>query len=527
MGKVTVIPSTINPLTQMPLGQITKRKVAAYARVSTDSDEQYTSYDSQCKKYEEYIKANPQWEFVAIYADEGITGTNRKRRVNFNRMIDDAKAGKIDLIVTKSISRFARNTVDTISLTRELKRIGVEVFFEKENIWSLEDKSEFVLTVLASAAQEESRSISQNVTMGKRWKMQEGKTSWAYNRFLGFAKTDEGIVLVEEEAKIVREIYRLFLTEGKTCMGIANILNANGIPTPSGKEGCTWKINNVLSILTNEKYKGDSKLQKTFTVDFLEHKTKKNEGEIDSYYVKDSHPYIIDKSEWEMVQAELVRRREIGASYSGNGPFSSKLICADCGCFYGPKIWHAGTKYQRVIYRCNDMYNKKHAQCVTPKLSESDIKAKFIEAYNMTMVNKDALIEDALMVKDLLTNVEAENKAIAEEQANIEIISEAANKIVKENQFKAQDQDEYQRKYDELNKRFNEANDRLKKAIQAKNIKLAKALSIETFIEALKRSPDSIAEWDEKLWNVLLESGTVNRDQTITFKFKNGTEARV
>lgn len=228
-----------------------------------------------------------------------------------------------------------------------------------------------------------------------------------------------------------------------------------------------------------------------------------------------------------MVQAELFRRREIGASYSGNGPFSSKLICVDCGCFYGPKIWHAGTKYQRAIYRCNDMYNKKHAQCVTPKLSESDIKAKFIEAYNMTMVNKDALIEDALMVKDLLTNVEAENKTIAEEQANIEIISEAANKIVKENQFKVQDQDEYQRKYDELNKRFNEANDRLKKAIQDKNIKLAKALSIETFIEALKRSPGSITEWDEKLWNVLLESGTVNRDQTITFKFKNGTETRV
>lgn len=145
----------------------------------------------------------------------------------------------------------------------------------------------------------------------------------------------------------------------------------------------------------------------------------------------------------------------------------------------------------------------------------------------MTMVNKDALIEDALMVKDLLTNVEAENKTIAEEQANIEIISEAANKIVKENQFKVQDQDEYQRKYDELNKRFNEANDRLKKAIQDKNIKLAKALSIETFIEALKRSPGSITEWDEKLWNVLLESGTVNRDQTITFKFKNGTETRV
>lgn len=164
-----------------------------------------------------YIKANPEWEYVGVYADEGITGTNRKRRVNFNKMIDDAKAGKIDLIVTKLISRFARNTVDTISLTRELKRLGIEVFFEKENIWSLEDKSEFVLTVLASAAQEESRSISQNVTMGKRWKMQEGKVSWAYKNFLGFKKENDKIVLVEDEAKIVRSIYRMFLIEGKTC----------------------------------------------------------------------------------------------------------------------------------------------------------------------------------------------------------------------------------------------------------------------------------------------------------------------
>ena len=187
--KITIIPSTINPLTQTPVGSVQKRKVAAYARVSTDSDEQYTSYETQKTYYENYIKSKPEWEFVRVYADEGISGTNTKKREGFKSMITDALDGKIDLIVTKSISRFARNTLDTISYIRKLKSAGVEVYFEKENLWSLDSKSEFVLTIMASIAQEESRSISMNVTLGKRWQMQEGKVSFAYSRMLGFKKT--------------------------------------------------------------------------------------------------------------------------------------------------------------------------------------------------------------------------------------------------------------------------------------------------------------------------------------------------
>lgn len=527
MPKVTVIKSTINPLTQLPIGTMRKRRVAAYARVSTDSDEQFTSYDSQCKKYEEYIKANPEWEYVGVYADEGITGTNRKRRVNFNKMIDDAKAGKIDLIVTKSISRFARNTVDTISLTRELKRLGIEVFFEKENIWSLEDKSEFVLTVLASAAQEESRSISQNVTMGKRWKMQEGKVSWAYKNFLGFKKENDKIVLVEDEAKIVRSIYRMFLIEGKTCAGIANILNANKIPTPSGGEHCKWKVNNIVSILTNEKYKGDTKLQKTFVADFLEHKVVKNAGQVDSYYVKDSHPYIIEKDEWEMVQEELLRRKDIGPSYSGNGPFASRLVCADCGAFYGPKLWHSGTRYEKTIFRCNEMYSKKHEKCETPKLSEDTIKEKFVKAYNKFIVDREALIEDANSIKDLLTNVSKEDEEITSIEADIAIIQTTAEKMVRENQFKAQNQDEYQKKYNELINRFNDMKSKLENVRLERGRKLAQALKMESFIENLKKSPESLDSWSEEIWNLMLEKGVVNRDKTITFIFKNGKEIRM
>ena len=185
MARVTVIPSTINPLTQAPLTTQVKRKVCAYARVSTDSDEQYTSYEAQVNYYQKYIQEKPEWEYVGVYADEGITGTNRKRRVKFNQMIEEALAGNIDLIITKSISRFARNTLDTISITRELKAKGVEVYFEKENLWTLDSKNELILTIMASIAQEESRSTSANVTMGKRWSYQEGKVTIPFKNFLG------------------------------------------------------------------------------------------------------------------------------------------------------------------------------------------------------------------------------------------------------------------------------------------------------------------------------------------------------
>ena len=235
MPKVTVIPSTINPITQLPHNATTLRKVAAYARVSTNKDEQYTSYEAQLNFYEKYIKERPNWEYTKVYADEGISGTSTKRRTDFNRMIKDSLNGKINLIITKSISRFARNTLDTISYVRKLKSKGIEVFFEKENLWTLDPKSELILTIMASIAQEESRSISQNVTWGKRVGFQQGKVSFAYKSFLGYKKEDDKITIDEDQAVVVRMIYRMFLVEGKTGTGIANYLKSQNIKTPSGK----------------------------------------------------------------------------------------------------------------------------------------------------------------------------------------------------------------------------------------------------------------------------------------------------
>ena len=336
----------------MPITPQARRKVAGYARVSTDQDEQSTSYEAQLDYYTKFIRSHSDWDFVGLYADEGISGLNTKRRDGFNAMIADALAGKISLIVTKSVSRFARNTVDSLTTIRELKAHGIEVFFEKENIWTFDSKGELLITLMSSLAQEESRSISENVTWGQRKRMQDGKVSFAYSRFLGYRKGADGLPeVVPEEAEIVRRIYRDFIA-GMTVDRIAKTLTREGIPTPAGRE--KWQKRTVESILLNEKYKGEALLQKVFTVDFLTKKVKKNEGEVPQYYVKNSHPGIIDPEEWQLVQDEMKRRKEKAGYHHGLSPFAGKIYCGECGSVFGPKVWHSNDPYRKVIWRCND-----------------------------------------------------------------------------------------------------------------------------------------------------------------------------
>ena len=300
MAKVTMIPATINPRTQMPAMTSQKRKVAGYARVSTDSDEQFTSYEAQVDYYTNYINSNPEWEFVKVYTDAGISATNTKRREGFNSMIQDALGDKIDLIVTKSVSRFARNTVDSLTTIRKLKEVGCECYFEKEGIYTFDGKGEFLLTIMSSLAQEESRSISENVQWGQRKRFADGQVKLPYKTFLGYRKGLDGKPeIIPEEARIVRLIYALFI-QGKTQAGICKELDSLNIPTPSGNN--KWARSTIDSILRNEKYKGDALLQKKFTIDFLQKKMKRNEGEVPQYYVENSHEAIIQPDEWDRVQ---------------------------------------------------------------------------------------------------------------------------------------------------------------------------------------------------------------------------------
>ncbi|MBQ1291021.1 MAG: recombinase family protein, partial [Lachnospiraceae bacterium] len=252
--RVTQIPATLNRFTSTPVYAAAKRKVAGYARVSTDQEEQQSSYEAQMDYYRSYITSRSDWEFVGMYSDEDITATNTKHRDGFNSMIEDALAGKINLIITKSISRFARNTVDSLTTVRKLKDKGVEIFFEKENIWTLDSKGELLITIMSSLAQEESRSISENTTWGKRKSFADGKASVAFTHFLGY---DKGFDVNEEEADTVRLIYKLFLA-GLSLYAITKELERRGCKAPSG--GDSWHISTVRSILTNEKYRGDALL---------------------------------------------------------------------------------------------------------------------------------------------------------------------------------------------------------------------------------------------------------------------------
>ena len=287
-------------------GNTEKIKVAAYCRVSTDSEEQGTSYEAQCRHYTAFITSNPLWKLAGIYADEGISGTSTKHREKFNKMIADCEKGLIDMVITKSISRWARNTIDSLQNIRKLKDLGIPVLFEKENINTMDSKGEVLITIMSSIAQQESESISKNVRMGIQYQFQQGKGRLNTAQFLGLEKSKDGktLVIIPEEASLVRRIYREYL-EGCSPYMIASRLTAEEIPTPTGKQ--IWYQSTIVSILENEKYCGDLLMQKYFTADFLTHKIIRNTGQLPQYYVENAHEPIIPKEIFYQVQGEMHR----------------------------------------------------------------------------------------------------------------------------------------------------------------------------------------------------------------------------
>ena len=521
--KVTTIPATINKFTAKPMDGKKKRRVAGYARVSTDHEDQQTSYEAQVDYYTTYIQGRDDWEFAGLYSDEGISATNTKYRNGFNQMIADALAGKIDLIITKSVSRFARNTVDSLSTIRKLKEHNIECYFEKDNIWTFDSKGELLLTIMSSLAQEESRSISENVTWGQRKRMADGKVSFAYSRFLGLDKDKETgkIVVVPEQAETVRLIFKLFL-EGMTPHSIAAELTKRGIKTPGGKD--VWNQQTVRRMLSNEKYKGDALLQKEFTVDFLQKKMKKNEGEVPQYYVEGNHEAIISPAVFDMVQAELARRKHGGSRYSGVSIFSNKIKCGDCGGWYGSKVWHSTDQYRKVIYRCNRKY--KDEKCQTPHVTEEEIKAMFIKAYNELISERKEIIANAEIIRKTLCTTDtmlAEKQQLEDE---ILVLVEMTQNLVAENARVAQDQEEYQKRYDSLVLRYETAKknyDELAAKIEQKE---ARGERIQRFIKILREQDGIITEFDDALWGSMVEFVTIGKEcRSVTFK--DGTEIQV
>ena len=521
---VTVIPATISQRTRKSTQAQTRRKVAGYARVSTDSEEQVTSYEAQVDYYTQYIKANPEWEFVKVYTDEGISGTNTKKREGFNQMVEDALAGRIDLIITKSVSRFARNTVDSLTTIRKLKASGTEVFFEKENIWTFDSKGELLLTIMSSLAQEESRSISENITWGKRKQFADGKVSLPYKQFLGYRKGANGLPeIVPEEAEIVRLIYRMFM-EGKSTSFIAKYLTENGIPTPGGKKN--WQFSTIESILTNEKYKGDARLQKKFTTDYLTKTMKVNEGEVPQYYVENSHPAIIDARAWDMVQGELRRRKESTHRNLSQSPFSGRVFCGDCGEPYGPKVWHSNSRYRRVIWQCNHKF-KGAEKCTTPHLTEDALKEYTRQALSFLIENREALIEDGRLIKQALsdhTEIDAELRAVAEE---MEVVARLIEKSIATNAITALDQDEYAKTYEGLTERYQALQKRYTTLTRQREDKQFKADELSGFLFELGELDLLDTEWKDSRFRAIVERITVHNDGRLVFTFTNGSEETV
>lgn len=518
MPRVTTIPATRNQFTALPTMSFTKRRTAAYARVSTDSDEQFTSYEAQIDYYTKLITAREDWELVDVYTDEGISALNTKHRDGFKQMIQDALDGKIDLIVTKSVSRFARNTVDSLVTIRKLKEKGVECYFEKENIFTFDGKGELLLTIMSSLAQEESRSISENVTWGQRKRFSDGKVSIGYSQFLGYEKGEDGKPkVVPEQAETVRLIYKLFL-EGKTTQGIANFLMEHGVLSPGGKQ--TWPASTIASILTNEKYKGDALLQKRFTANFLTKELRINNGEVPQYYVEGSHEAIIAPEEFQVVQEEMARRKELGRTYSDKA-FHSKIICGDCGGFYGRKVWHSTDEYKSVIFQCNRKF-KNEDRCRTPKLTEDEIKRRFLAAYNELMSSRATVIADCELIRQTLCDTTKLDAEMQREHYEMAVASELMKAHVKKNASVAQSQETYAQEAECIEERYSSALEHYTAIETEREKRIRKSKELTAFIAMLKKQPLVVTQWDERLWITLLDRATVQRDGKIIFRFKNG-----
>ena len=517
-NKITIIEPTIKWGSKESLTSTRKKKVAAYARVSTENDEQQNSYAAQMDYYTTFIKANPEWEFAGIYSDEGISGTNTKNREGFKQMIRDAKAGMIDIILTKSISRFSRNTLDAISTVRELQALGIEVRFEKENIRTLDPKCEVMLTILSSLAQEESRSISTNVTWGKKKAMMDGKVEMPYHSFLGYKKGADGRPeIVPEEAEIIKRIYRRYL-EGATINIIAEELMKDGIKSPMGKD--SWSVATIRSILSNEKYKGDALLQKSITVDFLSKKRKKNEGEETQYYVQDSHEAIIDRDIFDYTQYELKRRNKIRNRIYSKSGLNAKVFCGKCGNYYGHKTCH-NSKYVYEFWGCNTRQKSCH-KCDAPNIRQSDLYAAFGEAITKAKKASQRFDEET----DQMIRARLEDNLAKAIKAKDQISAEV-DKLAYGGTGKYNTPGVYQKERDRLNASLamrKQAQDDAESAIIHHTARKVKRW---IFNETVKDLPDN-PPYDDILFTktverVIVEDGDDN-GYRLTFLFVNGAK---
>lgn len=507
-------------------------RVAAYCRVSTDDEEQLTSYEAQKNYYTDKIMTNKEWTMAGIFADEGITGTSARKRPEFLRMIRQCKQGKIDIVLTKSISRFARNTVDCLNYVRALKELGIAVIFEKENMNTLEIDSEILITMLGAFAQSESESISANVRWGIRQAMKEGKATIQYKYLYGYRKGDDSKPeIIPDQAEVVRKIYDLFLS-GTPVRGIQEYLNANSVPNINGES--KWARSAIDSILTNEKYCGDVLLQKTYIDDCINKKVKKNTGQLPMYLVQNHHEGIISRETFDAAQAELARRSAgkspskknapTGRSrYSSKYALSDRLYCGECGTRYQRCTWRNRDGSKRIVWRCVSRVDYGSKYCHdSPTLDEEPLHRAILAAINSTIKDKDNIVYNlkAAMEKELAP-VAGQQLSLSEIDNQLEQLNREFSKVLAE-ASESGDQAAYSDRFRDIMQKQT-ALKAQRDEIQGLLAESGKATAhIEQCRQAAETTPSAITEWDDALIRQVVESVTAETGNEIIVALKSG-----
>ena len=528
--KVIVIPAK----EESPQDQEKKKnlRVAAYCRVSTKKDEQLNSYENQKAYYTEKIMANPDWTMADIFADEGITGTSACKRKDFLRMIRQCRQGKIDMILAKSVSRFARNTVDTLNYTRELRGMGIPVIFEEQNINSIYPESEFLITIHGAFAQSESEGISSRVKWGKHQAMRTGNANIQYKTLLGYEKNPDGEMVVNaEQAETVRRIYEMYLS-GQTLRSIKEALESGGFKNSAGT--MEWTTSNLRTILSDEKYCGDVLLQKTFIQDCISKKVIKNTGQLPMYLIQNHHEAIIPRDRFDAVQVELARRKTLTSStkksaptgmsrYSGKYALSGLLFCGECGTAYRRVVWtQHGEK--RAVWRCSSRldYGKKYCK-ESPTLDESPLQQAVLAAINASMSGRKVLADQLVdAMEQELAPVPGESMSLGDiDRAVTELgkqfdtlLAEAANG----------DADEYAERFRTISTTMEELKRRKAAILSIRQEQEQISRRIHAAASAMTAATVGVTEWDDGVVYQMLEKVTVLTGNRIKVTFRNGVE---
>ena len=528
--RVIIIPP--KPELQQTTAVTKQLRVAAYCRVSTKEEEQASSYEAQY--YTDKIMSNKEWTMAGIFADEGITGTSTKKRTEFLRMIRQCKQKKIDLILTKSIQRFARNTLDCINYTRILRQLGIGVLFEKENINSLPADSEFMITMYGAMAQSESESISGNIRRGRQMHANVGTLKVPCHRLYGYKKDEnEKFCIIPEQAEVVREIYERY-KNGASLRNLKDWLESNHIKTVLGTE--EWSVSAIKGILTNEKYCGDVLLQKTFCTDVISKKIVKNIGQMTQYYMPDHHEGIVSKEKYQAVQAEMARRGALrspskqavtGRScYTSKYALSDRLFCGECGTLYRRKTRNIkGNIYHewRCISRLE--YGKKYCH-ESPTLREIPLQNAILAAINSVMSNKPALldlIKNAVSLE--LLPVQGQTMSLADIEHRLPQLDEQFQRLLAE-AIDTEDKEACNAQFVEILAEQTALKKQREKVLQSSTDANCVCTRMKQAEQAIERAQATITEWNENAVRQIVERVTILSADEILVRIKGGAEIK-